>query len=579
MKKRVLSIILALCLCLSIIPMGVTQASAEVDEGGSGQGLPMPTPQNVQATLIGFVEASSGKALVVEIEWDAMSEIDGRNKFVEMWPTLKEDANLSLPMSFEAWMGQATLIPVEELKDGGIGYVTKNGRCKLRSLVHILQPGELKVDEGGMACGIKENDVIDIDIYTAGYDPVSQTDGESEHKHIEIVYTEENVKNKKTFTEPVEAECTHENQETKAEVQYVKGTVMIGGRPTNLYLVKDNAECVDCHQKKTTKVYRLRFNSKKQMKKYLSGKYAKLSSGKKVHFKGKFEKVEKVYWNKKHIKVSKTYNKKKGSVILDFTDEFLATVEDGIHELMVCNGDEFTAMTVTVQDHEMVEIGAFDVEDHAEITTEQYNALMQECEDNNIEVVDCDLDAFYAGGFMVNADEAEVMMNLSKNTVFSCADPFELPSVTLTSETGVEYAEDEDYTLTYYQVADGAEDEPIEVEIAKEDIRGAGTYKVVAVPTRNGVLSGEAWAQFEVSDELPPLLGDVDGDGEVTVLDATYIQRWLADIPIPFELIKFIADTDGNDDVAIIDATWIQRYLAYLSCPEGIGQPVSVIPV
>ena len=80
-------------------------------------------------------------------------------------------------------------------------------------------------------------------------------------------------------------------------------------------------------------------------------------------------------------------------------------------------------------------------------------------------------------------------------------------------------------------------------------------------------------------DEIVPLLGDVDGDGEVTIIDATFIQRWLASIPIPFELNKNIADTDGDGDVTIIDATCIQRYLASLNCPKGIEQPVSVVPV
>ena len=209
MKKNVLAIILALTMLVGIIPMGVMSASAEVDESGSGQGLQMPTPQNVQATLIGFVVGDTGKAVVVEISWDALSsDIDGGNKFVEMWPSLKEDANLSLPMSFEAWMGQATLIPVEEMQQGGIGYVTKDGRSILRSVVHILQPGELKVDDNGMACGVKENDVVDIDLYTAGYDPATQMSDESEHKHVQIVYTEENVKNKKTFTEEGASEST-----------------------------------------------------------------------------------------------------------------------------------------------------------------------------------------------------------------------------------------------------------------------------------------------------------------------------------------------------------------------------------
>lgn len=69
------------------------------------------------------------------------------------------------------------------------------------------------------------------------------------------------------------------------------------------------------------------------------------------------------------------------------------------------------------------------------------------------------------------------------------------------------------------------------------------------------------------------LLGDVDGDGEVTILDATLIQRHLASLPTSAYRGE-VADTDGDGEVTIIDATGIQRWLAGLSCPEGIGQPI-----
>ena len=71
------------------------------------------------------------------------------------------------------------------------------------------------------------------------------------------------------------------------------------------------------------------------------------------------------------------------------------------------------------------------------------------------------------------------------------------------------------------------------------------------------------------------ILGDVDDDGEVTVIDATFIQRKLASIPIPFELDKNIADVDKDGDVTIIDATMIQRWLVDLPANENIGKPIS----
>ena len=77
------------------------------------------------------------------------------------------------------------------------------------------------------------------------------------------------------------------------------------------------------------------------------------------------------------------------------------------------------------------------------------------------------------------------------------------------------------------------------------------------------------------AEESEPLLGDVDSDDTVTILDATFIQRKLASIPIPFEFNEIIADTDGDGSVSIIDATYIQRWLASLKTNENIGKPIS----
>ena len=71
------------------------------------------------------------------------------------------------------------------------------------------------------------------------------------------------------------------------------------------------------------------------------------------------------------------------------------------------------------------------------------------------------------------------------------------------------------------------------------------------------------------------LLGDVDGDGDVTILDATYIQRKLAGIPIPFEFNDTVADADKDKDVTILDATAIQRHLASLPTNQNIGKQIS----
>ena len=71
------------------------------------------------------------------------------------------------------------------------------------------------------------------------------------------------------------------------------------------------------------------------------------------------------------------------------------------------------------------------------------------------------------------------------------------------------------------------------------------------------------------------LLGDADKDGEVTILDATCVQRVLAELPVT-AYDEDAADADQDDDVTILDATAIQRYLAELPTNPNIGTMVDV---
>ena len=57
-------------------------------------------------------------------------------------------------------------------------------------------------------------------------------------------------------------------------------------------------------------------------------------------------------------------------------------------------------------------------------------------------------------------------------------------------------------------------------------------------------------------------IGDVDGDGEVAILDATAIQRHLARLDTLG--IVLASDIDDNGSIEIIDATMIQRHLVGL---------------
>ena len=58
------------------------------------------------------------------------------------------------------------------------------------------------------------------------------------------------------------------------------------------------------------------------------------------------------------------------------------------------------------------------------------------------------------------------------------------------------------------------------------------------------------------------LMGDVDLDKSVSILDATAIQRGLASLTTLSDEAKEVADVDQDKSVSILDATCIQRYLA-----------------
>ncbi len=65
------------------------------------------------------------------------------------------------------------------------------------------------------------------------------------------------------------------------------------------------------------------------------------------------------------------------------------------------------------------------------------------------------------------------------------------------------------------------------------------------------------------------VLGDANSDGEVSILDATRIQRYLAELIDADGIDLLAADVDLDTEVTIFDATRIQRYLAELCNLDG----------
>ena len=79
------------------------------------------------------------------------------------------------------------------------------------------------------------------------------------------------------------------------------------------------------------------------------------------------------------------------------------------------------------------------------------------------------------------------------------------------------------------------------------------------------------------AEAAPVIIGDADTDGEVTVFDATAIQRYIVFLPVSV-FDEEAADADADNSVSILDATEIQRHLAGLSANNMIGRTKSEPP-
>ena len=65
------------------------------------------------------------------------------------------------------------------------------------------------------------------------------------------------------------------------------------------------------------------------------------------------------------------------------------------------------------------------------------------------------------------------------------------------------------------------------------------------------------------------IIGDVNGDGSVTVLDATTLQKYISGLVSLSNEQLALADTSGDGSITVLDATAIQKYIAGLVTELG----------
>ena len=100
----------------------------------------------------------------------------------------------------------------------------------------------------------------------------------------------------------------------------------------------------------------------------------------------------------------------------------------------------------------------------------------------------------------------------------------------------------------------------------------------------NGVRCIVICGNFSVTSDIvtmrylsdkPYVLGDVDGDGEVTIIDVSWMQRALADQSVTASYNEAAGDVNNDGGTDITDVTFIQRYLAGMTVPYPINEMVT----
>ena len=111
---------------------------------------------------------------------------------------------------------------------------------------------------------------------------------------------------------------------------------------------------------------------------------------------------------------------------------------------------------------------------------------------------------------------------------------------------------------------------------------GKGEAPIVAptsAPTQNPIVNSQyviAGADekdpSKINGQVHGYMGDADGDGEASVMDATEIQLQVARLKTLEEIHMLLSDVDRDGDVSVMDATEIQLFAARLKGSDVIGR-------
>lgn len=92
----------------------------------------------------------------------------------------------------------------------------------------------------------------------------------------------------------------------------------------------------------------------------------------------------------------------------------------------------------------------------------------------------------------------------------------------------------------------------------------APTLKATTAPTVKPAAPTEPVIEDATVPAHMLIMGDLDEDNELTIMDATRLQMVLAELIIPTEYMLIVGDFDGDSELSIMDAYSIRFHLAFL---------------
>lgn len=102
---------------------------------------------------------------------------------------------------------------------------------------------------------------------------------------------------------------------------------------------------------------------------------------------------------------------------------------------------------------------------------------------------------------------------------------------------------------------------PTKVEIEATDV----TKGSAAEPTTKPVPPTQpTTAQPATEPSGNAVYGDVNGDGDITVVDATFVQKHVVQLETLSADKQILADVNGDNTISVVDATLIQKYIVQL---------------